>query len=101
AKLVSEAFAKGIAVRDVLVSKSFLQAGLGQLHSANLTSLAMVEDKLFKETVSTEGSCGIVAVAQMPRWSMADLFRSAAPLVVIAEAIQDPGNLGTMIRTAL
>ena len=101
AKLVCVAFAKELVVTDVLVSKSFLASGFGEAHAANITEVSLVEDKLFEELVSTQGPCGIVAVAEMLRWSVDDLFAGAVPLVVIAEAIQDPGNLGTMIRTAL
>ncbi|SRR5579875_646137 len=101
AKLVAEAVSKGVRVKDVLVSQSFLKEGLGDSHAANIAAVSVVEDRLFAEVTTTEGPCGIVAVAEMPRWSPEQLFSGRAPLVVIADAIQDPGNLGTMIRTAL
>ena len=35
-----------------------------------------------------------------PRFVIADALRGPAPLVVIAAGLQDPGNLGTLIRSA-
>lgn len=100
-KLVAEAFAKDITIEAVIVSKSYLEEGLPQLPSVNLSTVSMVEDKLFGKLTTTEGPCGIIAIGRIPHSRVDDLFSVQAPLIVIAEAIQDPGNLGTMIRTAL
>jgi TrmH family RNA methyltransferase len=43
---------------------------------------------------------GVVAIAQRPAASLEDLARSPAALLVVADRIQDPGNLGTIIRIA-
>lgn len=44
---------------------------------------------------------GILCVVRMPQYEREDLLgRESAPLILIAENIQDPGNLGTMFRTA-
>ncbi len=100
-KLVAEALSKSIRIKDVLVSQTFLQERLKELQAASITELSVVDDQRFSQLVTTEGPCGIVAIARIPRCNEGDLFACQAPLVVIAEAIQDPGNLGTMIRTAL
>ena len=56
------------------------------------------------DTISPQG---ILAVARQPQYILQDLLgeRSSredgrAPLLLILEDIQDPGNLGTMFRTA-
>jgi len=50
---------------------------------------------------------GIAAVVRMPRHHLSDVLRAELPqatvcsdVVVIADGIRDPGNLGTLIRTA-
>ncbi len=43
---------------------------------------------------------GLVAVAQPPQKSLADLKLGADPFVVVVEAIEKPGNLGAILRTA-
>lgn len=42
----------------------------------------------------------IVALARAPRWSLDDLVKPAPPLVVVAVDVQDPGNVGAIIRAA-
>ncbi len=42
---------------------------------------------------------GVLCLARMPRYSMEDLL-TGCPLLLLLENIQDPGNLGTMFRTA-
>jgi RNA methyltransferase, TrmH family len=43
---------------------------------------------------------GVVAVAQPPQKSLAELKLGADPFVVVVEAIEKPGNLGAILRTA-
>lgn len=60
-----------------------------------------VSDKVFSQMSDTKTPQGIMAVVKMPKYTMADITdRSENPLMVILENIQDPGNLGTIVRTA-
>ncbi|NLV91140.1 MAG: RNA methyltransferase [Firmicutes bacterium] len=43
---------------------------------------------------------GVVAVAKIPEGSLRQALEGPNPLVLIADQVRDPGNLGTMIRTA-
>jgi TrmH family RNA methyltransferase len=43
---------------------------------------------------------GIVALALRPEWDIADLYKGSTALVVIANDVQDPGNLGAIVRVA-
>jgi TrmH family RNA methyltransferase len=47
-----------------------------------------------------ESPQGVAAIAQLPYAALEDAIRSTAPLLVITHLLQDPGNLGTIIRTA-
>jgi len=42
---------------------------------------------------------GVIAVCQMPRYKLEDVFLSNK-MVLVLDRVQDPGNLGTIIRTA-
>lgn len=42
---------------------------------------------------------GILTVLNRPVYEMKDLLRGDCPLLLLLEDIQDPGNLGTMVRT--
>jgi RNA methyltransferase, TrmH family len=99
-KVIAEALSAGIEIKDVVISQSYWQSGT-IAHELNFNRLSLVEDKLFAELITTESSCGVLAVAHQPAENESSLFASSPALVVIAENIQDPGNLGTIIRTSL
>ena len=56
-----------------------------------------VPDRLFADVSSTRTPQGVIGVFPMPTL---DPLRPAPLLTVVADGIQDPGNLGTMIRSA-
>jgi TrmH family RNA methyltransferase len=100
-KAVGEAFDKQLRIRDLVVSETFWKQDASVFAGQDVELVNIVEDKLLKELSTQTTPAGIIATADMPRFSMDDLFASKPPLVVIAHAIQDPGNLGTIFRTAL
>jgi TrmH family RNA methyltransferase len=55
---------------------------------------------VFASAVSTEQPQGIAALVHPPAFSPATLFEGPAPLILVLEALQDPGNVGTLIRSA-
>jgi TrmH family RNA methyltransferase len=57
-------------------------------------------NNLFKKISDTVSSQGIIAVAEQIEISLTDIILSANPLVVVLNGMQDPGNLGTIIRTS-
>mgnify|MGYP003586379424 CR=1 FL=1 len=58
-------------------------------------------DTVFAKMAYRDRPEGLLAVGPQVRRSLADLrLRSSPPLVVAAEAIEKPGNLGTILRTA-
>ncbi|MDD6212802.1 MAG: RNA methyltransferase [Clostridiales bacterium] len=58
----------------------------------------IVADSVFKGMSDTQTPQGILAVVRQNSCQWSDLIREKRP-VLILESIQDPGNLGTMIRT--
>ena len=53
-----------------------------------------------KKVSDVENSQGIVGVVREPEYSMEQLTGGAKPLIVVCVDLQDPGNLGTIIRSA-
>jgi len=53
--------------------------------------LALLPDRLFQTVSATETSQGVVALVEPRQWSLDDLFRNPA-LVVVLDGLQDPGN---------
>ena len=61
----------------------------------------MVSDAVYKQMSDTKNPQGILAIVKMLEYNMDDLLpKDRTPLLVVLENIQDPGNLGTIIRTA-
>lgn len=57
----------------------------------------VVPDVVFRHMSDTQTPQGVLAVARQQHFTMEDLF-CGGPVLVL-ESIQDPGNLGTMLRT--
>lgn len=59
----------------------------------------VVSDSVFKTVSDTQTPQGILAVVKMPEYDLFELLKDGSTLLLVLESIQDPGNLGTMIRT--
>lgn len=59
----------------------------------------VVADSVFRSVSDTQTPQGIMAIVKMPEYDMKDLVDGDRTHLLILESIQDPGNLGTMVRT--
>lgn len=59
----------------------------------------VVADNVFKSISDTQTPQGIMAVVSMPEYSLEQLMNGEKTHLLILESVQDPGNLGTMVRT--
>jgi len=60
-----------------------------------------VDERALRELADTEHPQGVLAVAAIPRAGLDTLRADAEPAVVLVlDAVQDPGNFGTLVRTA-
>ena len=59
-----------------------------------------VEDHLFERISDTRTPQGIITLVKQPAYSRDDLLGDKKPFILLLEDIQDPGNVGTIIRTA-
>ncbi|OGH99916.1 MAG: hypothetical protein A2Y25_05490 [Candidatus Melainabacteria bacterium GWF2_37_15] len=57
-------------------------------------------EKILKKISTTDTPPEIVAIAKQFKYDIKDLFKDETPLIIVLENIKDPGNLGTIIRTA-
>ena len=89
----------GEFISEIYVTEAFLQDRLGGKAPEHCTILT---PEIMQKVSDTETPQGVLCVAKMPAYKKEDLLGSgpAAPFVLILENIQDPGNLGTMMRTA-
>ena len=59
-----------------------------------------VNRAVFEKMSYRDNPDGWLAVFAIPRTSLDDLQLSESPLVIVAEALEKPGNLGAILRTA-
>ncbi|WP_020404088.1 TrmH family RNA methyltransferase [Gracilimonas tropica] len=59
-----------------------------------------VEPDVFDEVADTDNPQGILAVCKMPAEIQPKELAGQSGLIVATDAIQDPGNMGTILRTA-
>src|SRR6266852_3665219 len=100
ARLVEEALRSGLRVEAVLVSAS------GDRHLARLSPwiesgvpVLRTTDRLFAGVADTQTPQGVAALVQ-PRPARFDDLIRGLPLVVVLVGVQDPGNVGTILRAA-
>ena len=55
---------------------------------------------VFEKLAYRDGSDGVLAVLHTPALALADLRLPACPLLLVLEAVEKPGNLGAILRTA-
>ena len=60
----------------------------------------ITSDELFALVSDTQTPQGILAVCQKQKEDIRELFELKIPFFILAEELNDPGNLGTIIRTA-
>ena len=59
----------------------------------------IVADNVFRQMCDTRTPQGILTVLKKPVWTVEDILKGEAPLVMVLEDLQDPGNAGTIFRT--
>ena len=98
--LIEEAVRSGLEIDACLVSPA------GEKHLSVLgpaSSRARIlrsTERLFDGVAATDHPQGIAALVQPRDWSFDDLVRGDVPLVVVLAGVQDPGNVGTVMRSA-
>jgi TrmH family RNA methyltransferase len=81
-----DATPRGAALRDALAA-------------AGVTPLE-VSDAELASAADTDAPQGVVVVAEQPRRTLADLSPAPAARYLVLDGLQDPGNAGTLLRTA-
>ena len=59
-----------------------------------------VPDRVFEQVAQTQNPQGIAALVELPPHSFASILRGQQLLLLVACGVQDPGNLGTLMRSA-
>jgi TrmH family RNA methyltransferase len=106
--LVQEARAAGVAVQTAAFSTHALAAVDGEARRLATTlgnvgcRVVQVSDAVMEAMSPVSTPSGIVALATRPRHEVAAMLppRTATPLICVVVDVQDPGNLGAIVRVA-
>lgn len=104
-RVVEDLLASPLAVRWALTASSLEDSERGRALTRELdrrrVPRRVVDERAFAGHAGTESPQGVLAIAEIPRWSPQDLLRGPPPRVVLVlDAVQDPGNFGTLARSA-
>jgi TrmH family RNA methyltransferase len=103
ARELSLALSGGYALDTVYICPA-LYAGSAEyadtLHFLPSTLLYEVSEPVFQKIAYREGSDGILALARPKHHRLSDLSLPSHPFIIVLEAVEKPGNLGAILRTA-
>jgi TrmH family RNA methyltransferase len=101
-KLVAEALASGVELLEAAASPRLAHGDraevMGALRSRGVP-VRMVDEGVLGSLSEVETSQGIFALARRPAFDEERIY-AGTPLVLVAAGIQNPGNLGALLRTA-
>lgn len=101
---MEEAIAADLPIRGAVIAADLERTARGAALREDLERRAVpletVSARVFAPLADTETPQGIVAVIEPRRWTLEDLDLSKGGVVLVIDGVQDPGNVGTLLRTA-
>jgi RNA methyltransferase, TrmH family len=100
--LLEEAMRAGLQIRCVFADER-MRPWVEGLELESEVDVLILPSGILEGTLSTETPQPVAALVDTPEWNWADVLsvRAGSPaLVVVLAGLQDPGNLGTIVRSA-
>lgn len=97
--LVEEALKSSFGFEFALFSEKAPKEIVAAIEEKEIPSY-FVDNSTMKEISDTENNQGVLGVIPKLAASLKDIKRESKQPIVVCDGIQDPGNLGTIIRTA-
>ena len=95
-RLLEEAISRGVKIKYLVIDETV--ENVPEINQDY--QVLRLSNNLFKKISNTVSPQGIIAVAEQVEISLVEIILNENPLVVVLNGIQDPGNLGTIIRTS-
>ncbi|SHJ62470.1 RNA methyltransferase, TrmH family [Clostridium cavendishii DSM 21758] len=96
-RFVEEAIRSSANIEYIVIDEKVLDKAEELLNENNIKSIKVIvlASSLFNQLIFTETPQGIIAITKMKDFSL-----SEGEIFVLVDKVQDPGNMGTIIRTA-
>ncbi|MBS1128099.1 MAG: methyltransferase, TrmH family, group 3 [Nitrospirae bacterium] len=102
-KMVEEALRDRLGVKQVIANPSLTQhhgKGVIKLAEKNGIEILWISERLMDHVAEGKTPQPVMAVVEMREHTEEELLAHRSGLIVMAHQLQDPGNLGTIMRTA-
>lgn len=100
-KIIEEAISNDINLRYIILNNKLLSTENGQKFckkNSSFRNLIKVPDNIFKEICDTDNPQGILAIGEF-EINLLDSAKDINSYLIFLDGLQDPGNIGTIIRT--
>ncbi len=87
------------AVAEIYVTEAYLEVP-SQREALKDTNYEVVTENVMKAMAETVEPQGVIAAVRMPKYEMSQVLRKENAVWIALEDLRDPGNLGTILRTA-
>lgn len=101
-KIVEEALRDNLGVKSIVAAPDLVQhhgKQILELASKRAIDVVWVSRHLLDAISESKTPQPVLAVVEMKKYDAASLLAHPSRLIVMADQLQDPGNLGTIIRT--
>lgn len=93
---ISLALKAGVEIENLFYCQDYIKREL----AVDEEKLIEVDKKVFQKISGRENPDGFLATAKIKEKKLSNIKLSAKPLLIILEAVEKPGNLGAILRTA-
>lgn len=86
-------------IKQLYISESYFEKG-GQKLDEEGYDFEILSDNVFSYVSDTKTPQGILAIVKRKEYKLEDIINVKNPHIMVLDNLQDPGNLGTIFRTA-
>lgn len=94
-KFVLDALSTGQQIEHIILREDY-----GKAHLFEREETVFMDSKLFSKLIQTKSSQGVLAIVKKREADRDSFFEKEGGNYIVLDRLQDPGNIGTIIRTA-